>query len=64
MTGLAKTDERGYLIAGEDCRTDIAGLYAAGDVRSKALRQVVTAAADGANSIVSIQQDMRAGIIG
>ena len=64
MTGLAKTDERGYLIAGEDCRTDIAGLYAAGDVRSKAQRQVVTAAADGANSIVSIQQDMRAGIIG
>ena len=32
MTGLAKTDERGYLIAGEDCRTDIAGLYAAGEV--------------------------------
>lgn len=48
-------DEGGYLIAGEDCRTDCAGVYAAGDVRTKQLRQIITAAADGANAITSIE---------
>lgn len=51
---LAKRDERGYLIAGEDCATTEPGIYAAGDVRGKKLRQVVTAVADGANAIASI----------
>ncbi len=37
-----------YVVAGEDCETSIAGVYAAGDVRTKKLRQVVTAVADGA----------------
>ncbi len=37
-----------YVVAGEDCETNIAGVYAAGDVRTKKLRQVVTAVADGA----------------
>ena len=41
-------DDNGYIIAGEDCKTNISGVFAAGDVRTKALRQVVTAAADGA----------------
>ena len=41
-------DERGYIVAGESTETAIPGVYAAGDVRTKALRQVVTAAADGA----------------
>lgn len=41
-------DERGYLLAGEDCRTNVPGIFAAGDARSKDLRQLVTAAADGA----------------
>lgn len=45
---LAQCDEKGYLIAGEDCATTWPGLYAAGDVRRKKLRQVVTAVADGA----------------
>lgn len=44
---LAK-DENGYLIADETTRTKIDGVFAAGDVRTKALRQVVTAASDGA----------------
>jgi len=48
LTGLCDLDDRGYVIAGEDCLTSAAGLYAAGDVRTKALRQVITAAADGA----------------
>lgn len=46
----------GYIEAGEDCRTDVEGVFAAGDVRTKQLRQVITAAADGANAITSIEK--------
>ncbi len=53
---LVQTDENGYIEAGEDCRTSIEGIYAAGDIRTKPLRQVVTAAADGANAIAAIQE--------
>ena len=41
-------DEAGYIMAGEDTRTNIPGVYAVGDVRVKELRQIVTAVADGA----------------
>jgi thioredoxin reductase (NADPH) len=41
-------DEAGYILAGEDTRTNIDGVFAAGDIRKKAIRQVVTAASDGA----------------
>ena len=58
MKGLAEQDEKGYLIAGEDCRTSVKGIYAAGDVRTKALRQILTAAADGANAVTSVQEDL------
>ncbi len=51
--GLADCDEAGYLLAGEDCRTGTDGIFAAGDTRRKALRQIVTAVADGANAAVS-----------
>ncbi len=51
-----KKDRSGYLVAGEDCATDVAGVYAAGDVRTKSLRQIVTAVADGANAITSVQE--------
>lgn len=54
ISGLPEMDERGYIVAGEDCVTSIAGIYAAGDVRTKQLRQVITATADGANAITSI----------
>ena len=58
VKGLAGQDEKGYLIAGEDCRTSVKGIYAAGDVRTKALRQILTAAADGANAVTSVQEDL------
>ena len=43
-------DDNGYIIAGEDTKTSLDGVYAAGDVRTKSLRQIVTAAADGATA--------------
>lgn len=46
--GLLKLDKNGYIIADETTRTNIEGVFAAGDVRTKELRQVVTAASDGA----------------
>lgn len=46
--GLIATDEQGYFDAGEDCRTNLPGAFVAGDCRAKPLRQLVTAAADGA----------------
>ena len=50
---MVECDERGYVLAGEDCVTNVAGLYAAGDIRRKPIRQIVTAVADGANAAVS-----------
>ena len=53
---LVKLDEAGYIVAGEDCRTNIDGVYAAGDIRTKNLRQIITAAADGANAVTSVER--------
>ena len=49
-------DEGGYIIAGEDCVTSTPGIFAAGDIRTKKLRQVITAVADGANAVASAQR--------
>ena len=54
--GLVEQNEQGYIVAGEDTKTSIPGIFVAGDVRTKQLRQVITAAADGANAITSVQQ--------
>ena len=53
---LVSLDEKGYIIADETCATSQKGIFAAGDVRTKQLRQIITAAADGANAITSIEQ--------
>ena len=45
---LVELDKGGYIVAGEDCRTNVDGIYAAGDCRTKTVRQLTTAAADGA----------------
>lgn len=47
---LVACDEGGYVLAGEDTATSIPGIYAAGDIRKKPLRQIITAVADGANA--------------
>ena len=51
VRGQLVLDEAGYIVADESTRTNIPGVYAIGDVRTKALRQVVTATADGATAI-------------
>ena len=53
---LVAMDEKRYIVADETCATSVCGIYAAGDVRTKPLRQIVTAAADGANAITSVEQ--------
>ena len=56
LKGIAELDDNGYIAAGEDGVTSAKGIFAAGDVRTKSLRQVITAAADGANCIDSIKK--------
>ncbi len=53
--GLVALDDGGYIRAGEDGVTTVPGVFAAGDVRTKMLRQVITAAADGANAVTSAE---------
>lgn len=56
IQGLPKQDDAGYIIATEDGVTDIPGIFVAGDCRTKQLRQVITATADGANAITSVER--------
>ena len=48
LEGAVACNDYGYIIAGEDTKTNISGVFVAGDVRTKKLRQVATAVADGA----------------
>lgn len=54
--GLIEMDERGYILTDENMRTNIEGVFAAGDCRAKLLRQIVTAAADGAIAAVAAER--------
>jgi len=51
LNGALELDQGGYIIADESTKTNIEGVYAVGDVRSKVLRQIVTAVADGAVAV-------------
>lgn len=55
VKGLVKTDEKGYIISDDDMKTSVEGIFACGDVRKKLLRQVVTAAGDGATAAFSAE---------
>lgn len=55
LQGLVDMDEQGYILADESCMTSVPGIFAAGDIRKKALRQIITAVADGANAVNSVQ---------
>ncbi len=54
--GKISLDKNGYIIANEDTKTNISGVFAAGDVRTKSVRQVVTAAADGAVAAINAEE--------
>lgn len=56
VSGQLPLDEAGYIIAGESTETALPGVYAVGDVRTKPLRQIVTAVADGAMAVHAIEQ--------
>lgn len=54
ITKILQLDTNGYIPAGEEGRTEIPGLFVAGDIRRKQLRQIVTAVSDGANAVSSV----------
>ncbi|MBO8138543.1 MAG: thioredoxin-disulfide reductase [Desulfotomaculum sp.] len=60
LAGMVKFDENGYVIAGEDTSTEVPGLFVAGDLRKKPLRQVITAAADGAVAVAQVEKYLSA----
>ena len=60
VVGQLALDDAGYVIAGEDTATNIPGVYAVGDVRTKQLRQVVTAVADGAVAVHLAEEHLAA----
>ena len=53
---IVKTDEKGYIICDDEMKTSVEGIFACGDVRKKLLRQVITAAGDGATAAFSAQK--------
>ncbi len=53
FAALSKLDQTGYIISDENCSTDTEGIFVAGDCRTKAIRQVVTATADGASAALA-----------
>ncbi len=56
VADIVKRDEKGYIIGDETGTTSTPGFFVAGDVRTKALRQVVTAASDGANAVYAVEK--------
>ncbi|MDD6615614.1 MAG: thioredoxin-disulfide reductase [Lachnospiraceae bacterium] len=56
ITEMLQVDKDGYIVADESCRTSVPGIFAVGDLRKKRLRQIVTAVADGANAVMSVQE--------
>ena len=57
--GIVEMDSDGYIKADENCETNQPGIVVAGDARTKRLRQIVTAVADGANAIYSLEKYLR-----
>lgn len=58
IKGQIELDNEGYIVSGEDTKTNLPGVFAAGDVRQKPLRQIVTAASDGAVASKFVEEYM------
>ena len=56
--GMLKTNDWGYILTDEDCRTNISGVFAAGDIISKKYRQITTAVADGTIAAMAISKEL------
>ena len=59
FAGQLELDEQGYIVAGESTETNVPGVFAVGDVRTKAVRQIVTAAADGAVAAHYVEENLK-----
>lgn len=59
LAGIVKTDEAGFVYTDEDMETSVPGIFAAGDIRVKPLRQIITAAADGAVAVNGVMKYLR-----
>lgn len=59
ITDELNTDEFGYIITDEDCKTNIEGIYAAGDNRKKQIRQLTTAASDGTIAALTAIKELK-----
>ncbi len=58
LTSILDLDDEGYILAGEDCLTSMPGVFAAGDVRKKILKQVATAVGDGAVAAIMVERHL------
>ncbi len=56
LQGKVEMDRNNYIITGEDCMTSVSGVFAAGDLREKSLRQVITACGDGATAVYNAER--------
>ena len=54
--GVVELDDKGYIITDHNCATSVNGIFAAGDVRQKGLRQIATAVGDGALAVASVEK--------
>lgn len=63
FSGQLKLDPAGYILAGETTKTSIPGVFAAGDIRSKPVRQIITAASDGAAAAYFAEEYISGGVI-
>ena len=59
--GQVKINEKGHIVAGEDCRTNIPGVFVAGDIREKEIHQLTTAASDGTTAALLAEKYITGG---
>ena len=61
FTGQVEINEKGHIVAGEDCRTNIPGVFVAGDIREKEIHQLTTAASDGTTAALLAEKYITGG---